>query len=315
MSGTGTTHPGDRPTNEIPAGFDAQFLDWFRDRTEAYWASLPEVTPQETLRHFVKEEVGGRQWQAGTRWLGGLDDGEITEIERRWSLRFPDDYRFFLRRLNAPDRGMLSAGFVDRSSARSGRGVLPLDARRWFGAGKPVEPDRGHGELARARYGRHQDMVVTEDPSFYNWSRDTDAIEGLLEWVVGGLQFDVEYNELWAPSWGPKSATIDEQTSRLRELVEAAPKLVPVFGHRCLVGESTVAANPVLSVWQADIIVYGADLRDYLLHDFSYLLGLSGELEAELHSSIGERIRAAQPIHNSIPFWGELLAINVAQDL
>jgi hypothetical protein len=306
----GTGNPAALSLDEIPAAFDTEFLDWFRDRTEAYWESLPELTPKRTLRHFVKQETGGSLWQRGTRWLGGLDDGEIEEIERRWNLRFPVDYRRFLQRLDAPDRGMMAAGFVDRSDGETGRGVLPLGRRRWFRAGRFVEPDREHGELARAHYGRYQDMVLTEDPSFYNWSRDTDAIEALLAWVVSGLEFDVECNGLWAPSWGAKPATVDDQKRCLRGLVEAAPRLIPVYGHRCLVGESGVAANPVLSIWQSDIVVYGADLRDYLLHDFSDLLGLSDEAQEELEDAIGERIGAAEPVHHSIPFWGELLAIN-----
>ena len=295
---------------DVPSSFDSAFLDWFRERTEVYWASLPVRTPEEILAEYVKAEIGGREWQPGTRWLGGIGTDEISEIEGRWRLRFPADYRLFLQELGAPDRSMFSAAFVDRSDAGAARGLLPLDLRRRFRSATPVEPDRSRGELARVRYGRRQDMVLTEEPSFYDWSRDLGAISGLLDWIVEGLEFDVECNGLWAPSWGEKPATLAEQTGRLRELVEEAPKLIPVYGHRCLVEKADDRGNPVLSIWQSDIIVYGNDLRDYLLHDFGYLLGLSDEMvDASRPAWSDDDVRR----HEAIPFWGELLALNAGR--
>ena len=45
--------------SSIPDGFEPEFLDWFRARTEAAWANIPEATPEETLAKYVNWGVGG----------------------------------------------------------------------------------------------------------------------------------------------------------------------------------------------------------------------------------------------------------------
>lgn len=50
---------------------------------------------------YVAGRVGGTDWQAGTRWTRDLDEGAINDVERHWGLRFPADYRLFLRCLHA----------------------------------------------------------------------------------------------------------------------------------------------------------------------------------------------------------------------
>jgi hypothetical protein len=240
----------------IPPRFDEDFLDWFRARLEAYWAALPQRTPREVLAGYVRAGVGGREWQSGTHWLTGLSDEEIAQVERRWRLAFPPDYRLFLQRLHSTDRPSLYAGYLGDQSPQTAEAA---------------------GALATALVeGVDQYMVLEEGPGFYNWLTDGDALEGRWAWLWEGLQFDVEHNGLWPPSWGPQPNTLAAQSVRVRELVEAAPRLIPVFGHRYLLAEPCAADNPVFSVWQADIVVYGANLRDYLLFEFTGPLGLKG---------------------------------------
>lgn len=272
-------------TSGIPEQVDADFLDWFRARLEVSWASLPRQTPGEVLAKYVRGGAGGCTWQHGTRWLAGLSEEEIAEIERQWRLVFPSDYRLFLRRLHSLDRPMLCASYL-------GEGESPRSAE-------------AQGALATAYVEEHkQSMALENGPSFYNWLTDAPAIEERLAWLWEGLQFDVEYNDLWLPSWGPKPATLEEQKTRVRELVEEAPRLIPVFGHRYLLAEPCAAGNPVFSVYQSDIIVYGADLRDYLLFEFTGLLGLDAKaLEREIRARINKRF----PDYQGVPFWGELL--------
>jgi hypothetical protein len=219
---------------------DDAFLEWFRDATERAWA----VHEPRTF-----EEVGGVDWQRGTRWLEGLSEPEIDEIERSWDLRFPPDYRLFLRRLHATDRPM-------RGALYSGTTLVPA-----------------------------------ERPGFYNWHTDARAIRGALEDVIGGLVFDVEHNSLWRDGWGPRPASAAERETVVRERVAAAPKLAPLFQHRALVLEPCRAGNPVLSIHQSDIIVYGDDLRAYLLAEFSGLLGSP----------------APATSRTELPFWGDFL--------
>jgi hypothetical protein len=247
---------------EIPVEFNDEFLDRFRERTEAFWATYEAATPGD----YVRRGSGGSDWQRDTYWLNGLSDHEIDGVERRWSLRFPQDYRLLLGRLHSVDRPMTGAHLSD--------------------------PEDGHR------------LVPDNPPSFYNWLTDTEAIRGRFDWLVEGLQFDVEHNVLWRESWGPKPSTLEAQKERVRALVAAAPKLVPVFAHRYLLAEPCQAGNPVLSVYESDIIVYGYELRSYFLMEFYERLGLE---HAEIEGMVTKEINARFAQYEAIPFWGELL--------
>ncbi len=136
-------------------------------------------------------------------------------------------------------------------------------------------------------------------PSIYHWQRDTEAIQHAYEWLVDGLFFDVQ-GGWWLKSWGVKPSTAEEQKARLQELVDAAPKLIPIYGHRYLLAEPCKAGNPVLSIYQSDIIVYGVDLHDYFLKEFPELTGLGRTGSSQITQALFEE-------YKKIPFWGELL--------
>jgi hypothetical protein len=227
-----------------PPGFDESFIAWFRAKSERMWSS----TAAPTFDELEAKGVSGLLWDRGTRWTNGLSDREIDLAEARWSLRFPPDFRLFLRLLHVPDRPMIGRGFV----------------------GSTAVPIRG--------------------PSFYDWREQSDAIRRALDWPADGLVHDVEHNDLWLREWGPRPSSAIARRARVREAVAAAPRLIPILGHRYLVAEPSRAGNPVLSVYQSDIIVYGNDLRDYLLRDV-----LARGVESD-RTAVGE-----------IPFWGQFL--------
>src|SRR5260221_4601515 len=227
-------------------------------------------------------------WQQGTRWLAGLGEEAVAEAERHWNLALPPDYRLFLHRLHSVDRPMLCAGYLAE--------------------GESPQAAEAEGALATAyveEFGQY--MALEEGASFYNWLTDAGALEAQFARLWEGLQFDVEHAGLWRPNWGPKPATLEAQKARVRELVERAPRLIPVFEHRYLLAEPCVAGNPVLSMWQSDIVVYGADLRDYLLFEFAGLLGLEQGGAKALEQAARVRIHEHFPGYQAVPFWGELL--------
>lgn len=51
-------------------------------------------------------------------------------------------------------------------------------------------------------------------------------------------------------------------------VVGAAPKLIPICGHRYVPDDPPEAGNPVLSVYQTDIIYYGYVLPNFLATEF-----------------------------------------------
>lgn len=104
---------------------------------------------------------------------------------------------------------------------------------------------------------------------FPDWRNgDEDALRGWLDLPCRGILFDIEHNGFWLDEWGRRPASLIETQRIASELVASAPRLVPVFKHRMMPSEPHLPGNPVFSVHQTDIIYYGVDLRDYLIHEF-----------------------------------------------
>src|SRR5258708_28992278 len=110
---------------------------------------------------------------------------------------------------------------------------------------------------------------------FPNWrtgmitrTKDVIPIAEQLEWPADGICFDIEHNNFWMEEWGPQLEDMQHAFQLAREKIKEAPALVPVFEHRFLPVEPLLEGNPVLSVWQTDIIYYGVDLPNYLANEF-----------------------------------------------
>lgn len=127
----------------------------------------------------------------------------------------------------------------------------------------------------------------------YDWRTDTAAIRNMLRWPYDGLLFDVEHNSLWLKAWGNKPRGLAAQAEKLAELVAAAPKLIPLHGHRYLPASPCEDGNPVFSVYQSDIVYYGADLSDYLQRE-----------------AYGGTDRKWPDAIKRIPFWTDLIDHN-----
>jgi hypothetical protein len=103
-----------------------------------------------------------------------------------------------------------------------------------------------------------------------------------------------------------KPNTAEERELRVQELVAAAPKLIPIFEHRFLLAEPCQVGNLVLSIMQSDIIVYGADLRDYFLIESGKTIAPD---ERDAIQAAKRRIPGVES-YEAVPFWGELLIRN-----
>src|SRR5262249_18265818 len=104
---------------------------------------------------------------------------------------------------------------------------------------------------------------------FPNWrTGPEEALRDSLEWPLEGICFYIEHNGFWMDDWGIRPASLDEAFRLARLKVANAPVLIPVYGHRYMPDEPSLSGNPVMSVWQTDIIYYGCDLASYLEHEF-----------------------------------------------
>jgi hypothetical protein len=109
---------------------------------------------------------------------------------------------------------------------------------------------------------------------------------------IEGLVFDVEHNGLWLTGWGSRPARMPDPIRQARDALAGVARLVPVWGHRYLPTEPHYAGNPVLSVVQTDIVVYGRDLADYFSREFHTV-------------PLAEQTASGPP--PEIPFWGQFL--------
>jgi hypothetical protein len=106
--------------------------------------------------------------------------------------------------------------------------------------------------------------------AFPNWRTGTqETIQRQLDWPFEGIAFDIEHNVFWLTEWGPKPDNLPDTLAIARRAVSAAPRLIPVCGHRYLPSDPPIAGNPVFSVYQTDIIYYGCDLWDYFDNEFA----------------------------------------------
>lgn len=129
--------------------------------------------------------------------------------------------------------------------------------------------------------------------SGWDWRKDDDDIRQMLTHPLDGLLFDVEHNNLWWPEWGPKPKSLTEQQKVVAGVVAAAPRLIPLIGHRYIPELPSESGNPVFSVMQSDVIYYGANLADYFKKEFHPVPGRPPIAEVRY-----------------IPFWSDLVDRN-----
>jgi hypothetical protein len=246
---------------KIPPGFNKAFLAWLRETTEARWRRL-------------EGETDG--WQPGTRWTGGISLAELEQAERLAGQTFPPDYRLFLTTLGSTSPGLLVPSQVE-----------------------------------------HSMETLVEIPGFLDWRKDKEDIVTRIEDVASGIWWDVEVNvhtpadakeavckgrdesrppAFWFSSWGDCPASTNQRRRRIEQIVDAAPRLIPIIGNRYLLNAANESGNPVLSVHQTDILYWADSLRDFLLRDLAVVLPAASRPQGP---PVGD-VRA-------MPFWGELV--------
>ena len=111
--------------------------------------------------------------------------------------------------------------------------------------------------------------LLPTSKEFVPWRGGSEEeIRRRLEWPRKGVEFDVENNVFWHEGWGIRPGNTAEAIAVAREQLSRMPLLIPIFSHRYMPSEPIAEGNPVFSVWQTDVIVYGNDLADYLHREF-----------------------------------------------
>ena len=123
----------------------------------------------------------------------------------------------------------------------------------------------------------------------YDWSKEDARIRERLVWPLDMLLWGVEHGSWWA-EWGVKPAEKYAREEIVRDAVAAAPRLIPLFGHRFIPESPHEPGNPVFSMYGFDTIYYGSNLEEYFSNEFR-----------------GEREFKEWPVRH-ILFWSDLAA-------
>lgn len=176
-------------------------------------------------------------------------------------------------------------------------------------AGVRFEPGLSDAEVTRIQrdlgfiFGpEHRELLQAAlpvgSPSWPDWRSDSaDTLAARLDWPIDGVVFDVIHNAFWPSSWGDRPSDAKERERRSRLQLAGVPRLVPLFGHRCLAVDPAYRPSPVFSVYQTDVVFYGDNLLDWVADEFK-----------------------ASPPHPSsprtrVPFWSDLAEGTGNQDL
>jgi hypothetical protein len=114
----------------------------------------------------------------------------------------------------------------------------------------------------------HAALLSQVSPAgWVDWLGDPEVVRRSLDWPVEGTIFDVEENGFWLADWDPRPATTSEAVDRARNYLAAVPRLIPIVGHRYQPAAPAPSGSPVFSVYQTDVIYYGADLAAFCGYD------------------------------------------------
>jgi hypothetical protein len=143
-------------------------------------------------------------------------------------------------------------------------------------------------------------------PEFPDWRHQPgEEMRAWREWIVDGFHFDVINNGFWLPDWGERPDDPRDSRSLVAERLAEVPQLIRIAHHRGIPNEPLASDNPVFSVMQTDIIVYGINLADYLANEFH-----RDELQLLLNELQLDEFQRAEPqpadTERTIRFWSDL---------
>lgn len=247
----------------FPENID-DFLTWVKVTTETAWSKAS-----------TEDFFYGAQWMP-------LSEEEIDNLELKYSIKFGDEHRAFLR-------------------------ILHTINKRNPTYDEMVESDE---DPEVKRYGQ---------PSyFYNWISDTKWIESRLNWPYRTILQDIlGVNRVWLKSWGPRVDSEEEKIRVFYEWYNKAPKLLPIIAHTFLMDHNFSGLKTVLSVYGSDTIVAAWNLRHYLMREFAHDLQLEEMVYdeedkcyyREIIKGIPEldTLETTQLTNADIPYWKEVI--------
>ena len=166
---------------------------------------------------------------------------------------------------------------------------FPPDYRLFLATLHTTDPVRVRYEDGR--------IASEEGRPFRDWQGDRKPILDALDWPLGGLLWSIEAGGSWREAWGERPDGRSDREARVRELASDGPPLIPISGHRYLVGDLASRSNPVLSIYGLDVIVYADSFGSWLVDT----------LATSLDRDLSELTPASPQRSGRIPFWQDII--------
>lgn len=102
---------------------------------------------------------------------------------------------------------------------------------------------------------------------FPDWRHHPEIFEEKQRTLRNGILYDVSQG-MWWDAWGKRPDDQEEALMQAAQHFLHAPVMVPVYAHRFLPSTPGKVGNPVFSIMQTDVILYGVDLMHYFENEF-----------------------------------------------
>ncbi len=165
-------------------------------------------------------------------------------------------------------------------------------------------------------YNDEDEIIIKPTPFFYNWLVDEEEIKRYLNWPFNQILKDVK-DGAWLNSWVERPKSEIEVEKIFASWYNGAPKLIPIHSHRFVVNLPNQLTSPVLSIYGADTIVYGWDMKHYLLSELGQFLDVNESVyDDEDKCWYPEPIQELKNFMNNVwamneqkgvPIWNELI--------
>ena len=136
-------------------------------------------------------------------------------------------------------------------------------------------------------------IALPVSKGFCNWRNFDDKnvkfIKEVIERPIKDI-YELANEVYWCDDWGKEPNNESEKVEIIRNLLEKAPKLIPIYFHRYMT-QVNMKNIPIFSMHDTDIICYGENLSSYLKIEF----GDKNQSDIDY-----EKL-------NYIPFWNDLL--------
>lgn len=111
-------------------------------------------------------------------------------------------------------------------------------------------------------------LAVPLGEGWVDWRGAAEPVAQLLRVPTEGLLYDVDHNDFWPRSWGPRIADPARAREAATQELAKWPRLLPLYGHRYLPPGPLGSPSPVFSVVQSDVIYFGFDLVEWVQREF-----------------------------------------------